>query len=116
MACDSGLPGKKKSTRILWAELLKRIFGINVLRCSRCKIRTNIVGVVRDPQTILVRLTATGLSKSPPPVAPFRRTGLWANARKFDKGIDTTFDEVSERDCNSTNHHNYIDGDFRPDP
>ncbi len=31
-------------------------FGIDVLQCSRCKTRTSLVGIVRDPQTIQVTL------------------------------------------------------------
>jgi hypothetical protein len=53
------MPGKKMSRRILWADLLKRTFGIEVLPCSRYKNRTSLVGVVRDPHTIQVTLTAT---------------------------------------------------------
>ena len=70
LSCDSGIPRMKKSRRILWADLLKRTFGIDVLQCSCCKNRISLVGVVRDPQTIQVTLTAMGLSQRPPPVTP----------------------------------------------
>jgi len=36
-------------TRIPWADLLKRVFQIEILRCVRCGGRREVIGVVRDP-------------------------------------------------------------------
>ena len=86
---NSGMPGMKMSKRILWVNLLKRIFSIDVLVCSRCKNRTSLVGVVCDPQTIQVTLTAMGLSPRPPRVAPARRTGLWGMHGSLMMGLES---------------------------
>jgi hypothetical protein len=104
--------------RILWTDLLKRAFGIDVLLCSRCKNLTSLVGVVRDPKTMQVTLTAMGFSPRPPKIAPAKRTGLWRDARELNDGIriEATSGFVSDSDGTSTNHHTYIDGDFYQDP
>ena len=46
-------------TRIPWADLLKRVFQIEILRCVRCGGRREVIGVVRDTlaaRTILEHL------------------------------------------------------------
>jgi hypothetical protein len=81
---DSGLPSagtsdKKQKTRkrkrIPWAQLLKRTFKIDVLKCDKCGGRMKLVAVVFDPPTISTTLRALGLPVRAPPIAPAKRLG-----------------------------------------
>ena len=64
------LPDKRK--RISWAQLLKRTFKIDVLKCDKCGGRMKLVGVVFDQPTITTTLRALGLPVRAPPIAPVR--------------------------------------------
>ena len=48
----------RKRKRISWAQLLKRTFKIDVLKCDRCGGRMKLVGVVFDQPTITTTLRA----------------------------------------------------------
>jgi len=64
---DLGLPSAatsdkkqkpRKRKRIPWAQLLKRTFKIDVLKCDKCGGRMKLVGVVFDQPTITTTLGA----------------------------------------------------------
>jgi|GEM_PF-4750056 len=116
-SCDTGKPGKKKSKRICLADLLKVTCGIDVLPSSRCKIRTNLVGVLRDPRTIQGTFRAMNLSPTPPPVAPAKPTRLWKDALEVDDGIgiEAASGFGSESEGTSTIQITRIGGNFYPD-
>ena len=76
----AGSSGKKqkarKRKRISWAQLLKRTFKIDVLKCDKCGGRMKLVGVVFDQPTITTTLRALGLPVRAPPIAPARSRQL----------------------------------------
>ena len=58
--------------RLLWAQLLKRCFAVDVLRCARCGARREVLAVVMRPEPIIAILTHLALaspqaSPRPPP-------------------------------------------------
>ena len=57
---------KPKATRISWAKLLKRVFGIDVETCTQCQGKMKILSAIEDPKIIKKILTHLGL----PSVAP----------------------------------------------
>ncbi|MFZ9521140.1 MAG: hypothetical protein ACO3A4_11755 [Silvanigrellaceae bacterium] len=66
----------RKRKRIPWAQLLKRTFKIDVLKCDKCGGRMKLVAVVFDPPTIATTLRALGLPVRAPPIAPARSRSL----------------------------------------
>jgi hypothetical protein len=50
-----------------WAELMKRIFGFDVLKCNRCGGRMRILCAVNPPEAIRKILDCLGLPSRPPP-------------------------------------------------
>lgn len=56
--------------RLAWAELLKRVFAIDVLACPRCGGRTRVLSVPPPPDAARAILECLGLqSRAPPPRA-----------------------------------------------
>jgi hypothetical protein len=57
--------------RLAWAELLKRVFAVDVLACPRCGARTRVLSVPPPPDAAGAILACLGLpSRAPPPAAP----------------------------------------------
>jgi len=57
--------------RLAWADLLKRVFAIDVLACPRCGARTRVLSVPPPPDAAGAILACLGLpSRAPPPAAP----------------------------------------------
>ena len=57
---------------LAWAELLKRTFAVDVLRCVRCGGRRELLAVVMKPEAVTAILTHLGLNTDdvgprPPP-------------------------------------------------
>jgi hypothetical protein len=50
-----------------WAQLLRRVFGVDVLVCDRCGGPRRILGVVTEPHAVRRFLAALGLAAEPPP-------------------------------------------------
>jgi hypothetical protein len=71
MATDSA-EEKPKAHRIGWARLLKRVFGIDVETCPKCKGRVKIIAAIEDPKVIKQILNHLGLPSSPPVWTPAR--------------------------------------------
>ena len=60
--------------RYSWAELLRRVFAVDVLKCDRCGGRLRIVAAIHPPETTQRILGHLGLpDASLPPVRPTRR-------------------------------------------
>ena len=58
--------------RFSWAELLRRVFAVDVLACPRCKGRRHFVSVITDPALIRrilehLKLPTESLALAPPP-------------------------------------------------
>ena len=55
-----------------WAELLKRVFEVDVLKCDRCGGRMRILAELHSPDAIRSILDCLGLPSRAPPIAPAR--------------------------------------------
>ncbi len=53
-----------------WAELMKRVFGFDVLKCDRCGGRMRILCAINPPEAIKKILDCLGLPSRPPPIYP----------------------------------------------
>ena len=53
-----------------WSELMKRIFAVDVLECTRCGGRMRILCAIHPSEAIRRILDCLGLPSRPPPVAP----------------------------------------------
>jgi hypothetical protein len=60
------------SSRIEWALLLRRTYGVDALRCPRCAGRMRVLATIVEPATVKKILTHLGLPTTPPPRAPAR--------------------------------------------
>ena len=56
-----------------WAELMKRVFSVDVLGCDRCGGRMRIIAAIPPPEAIRKILECLGLPSRPPPLAPALR-------------------------------------------
>jgi len=55
-----------------WAELMKRVFGLDVLRCPSCGGRRKILAAITQGAVIRAILTSLGLPTDPPAAHPAR--------------------------------------------
>ena len=62
-------PGK---SRISWARLLKRVFGIDIQTCHVCSGKMKIIAAIEDPAVIKNILSHLGLPNKPPEPWPAR--------------------------------------------
>ncbi|NIP79774.1 MAG: hypothetical protein GWM90_11360 [Gemmatimonadetes bacterium] len=65
------LRGRGKGRRYRWAELLQRVFLVDVLACP-CGGRRKVLSAIHDPDSIRRVLEALGLSSAVPELAPAR--------------------------------------------
>jgi hypothetical protein len=61
-----------KTRYIDWAVLMKRTFGLDVLRCPRCGARMRVLGTITQPDAIRRILLCLGLRAEPLARAPAR--------------------------------------------
>jgi hypothetical protein len=59
--------------RPAWADLLRRVFAIDVLACPRCPSRLRILSVIHSPSAARAILESLGLPARAPPTDPARR-------------------------------------------
>ena len=60
-------PQKRRSGSV-WARLLKRVYGVDPLRCPRCSARMEVIAYIHDPEVIEKILRHIG--RWDPPRAP----------------------------------------------
>jgi hypothetical protein len=53
-----------------WAELMKRVWDVDVLKCNRCGGRMRILCAIKTPEAIAKILDCLGLPSRPPPIYP----------------------------------------------
>ena len=53
-----------------WAELMKRVWALDVLECPRCQARMRILAAIHSPDAIGKILDCLGLPSRAPPVLP----------------------------------------------
>ena len=63
-----------------WARLLKRVFDIDIERCTHCGGTLKIIAAIEDPPVIARILAHLGLPTRAPPRAPARRIDLFQAA------------------------------------
>ncbi len=56
-----------------WAELLKKVFEVDVLACPECGGRLRIIAFIAEPTVATKILDHLGLASTGPPTAPARR-------------------------------------------
>ena len=61
---------RSRPRRYAWAELLKRVFSVDVLKCDKCAGRMRILCAVNPPAAIRKILECLGLPSRPPPISP----------------------------------------------
>jgi hypothetical protein len=61
--------GDNRPRNYSWAQLLKRVFEIDVLKCPRCGSRMRILAAINPPEAIHRILDCLGLPTRPPPIA-----------------------------------------------
>jgi hypothetical protein len=66
------LAEQKKKTRISWARLLKRIFGIDIEKCNLCGGKVKIISAIEDPRVIKKILDHVGMPSVAPAPKPAR--------------------------------------------
>ncbi|MBW2281154.1 MAG: transposase [Deltaproteobacteria bacterium] len=62
-----------------WADLMRRVFAIDVLECPACGGRMRVIAAIEDPRVIRAILECLGLPARAPPTAkarPIKRPGL----------------------------------------
>ena len=66
-------PDAARARRLAWAELMKRVFAIDVLECPRCRGPMRILAAIHPPETTSAILACMDLPVRAPPLAPARR-------------------------------------------
>ena len=64
------LPIRKR--RLDWATLLRRVFRVDVLKCSRCDARLEVIAAISDPDIVRRILDHLRLPSTPPQCKPAR--------------------------------------------
>lgn len=65
-----GPPGRPR--RLPWAELMRRVFAVDVLKCPDCGGPMRILAAIRDPTAVRAILDSLGLPSRAPPNLPAR--------------------------------------------
>jgi hypothetical protein len=61
-----------RSRRLAWADLMQRVFALDVLECSRCHGRMRLVAAIHPPEAATAILECLGLPARAPPPEPAR--------------------------------------------
>lgn len=67
--------GRSRRTGLPWAELLRRVFSIDVLVCPKCTGPMTVIAYLTEVAVVEKILTHLALPASPPPLSPARRLG-----------------------------------------
>lgn len=70
-APSASLAAVPPARRIPWADLLRRVFAVDVLRCP-CGGRRQVIAFISEPEVVVKILDHLGLPSLPPPVAAAR--------------------------------------------
>ncbi len=65
-------PHPSAPVRLSFAQLLKRVFDIDIAQCPQCGGTLTIIAAIEDPPVIAKILTHLGLSARAPPRSPAR--------------------------------------------
>ena len=67
----------RRTVRMSWARLLKRVFDIDIEHCPNCGAALKIIAAIEDPPVIVKILAHLGLPTRAPPRAPAQRFDLF---------------------------------------
>jgi hypothetical protein len=67
---QDGMNEPSRRRRAPWAQLLKRVLGVDPLKCPRCSATMVIIAFITDPQVLRKILKHLGLPTRPPPLSP----------------------------------------------
>jgi Putative transposase len=76
-AIDEAQPPRRQGTYRAWADLLKRTFDFDVLRCTTCGGRMKLLAMVTAPKNIARYLRAIGEPTDTPGRSPSRGPPYW---------------------------------------
>ncbi|MGH7787515.1 MAG: hypothetical protein ACRERC_11650, partial [Candidatus Binatia bacterium] len=79
-----------------WADLLRRIFAIDVLACPDCGGRLRLLATIADHRVIAAILVHLGLPVDPPHPAPARSTAWLPGVHPEPSGHDDPGDQRSD--------------------
>ncbi len=65
-------PARRPAHRYLWAELMRRVFRLDVLRCEVCKRSRRLISLITERSVIVRILAHLGLETDSPPIQPAR--------------------------------------------
>ncbi len=77
-----------RERRLSWADLIRRVFAVDVLRCVRCGGRMRIVAAVHSPDAIRAILDCLKLPSRAPPHVPARADDAEPRLPGFDHPSD----------------------------
>jgi hypothetical protein len=80
------LPRKHRPKQYAWAELLKRVFAIDALKCEHCGGRMRILCAVNPPEAIRKILDCLGMPIRAPPIAPVK-IEFWGGEDVYDTPV-----------------------------
>lgn len=69
---DAREEADRPAHRYLWSELMRRVFGLDVLRCEKCNGRRRLISLITERAVIVRILSHLGLEPDPPPIQPAR--------------------------------------------
>ena len=82
----------KRPTRIPWADLLQKVFAIDVFSCDRCGGRRRIISAITDEATAHKILAHVGLPTCAPDLLPARAPPPAAQLELGSRLFDPCFD------------------------
>ena len=65
-------PATRHGRNYTWAELMKRVWALDVLECPRCQSRMRILAAIHPPEATRKILECVGLPSRAPPLVPAR--------------------------------------------
>jgi hypothetical protein len=74
-------PGRAR--RLAWADLLRRVFAVDVLECPRCGGRMRPLATIHPPEATRAILECLGLPARAPPVTPAQPAHALADVGAF---------------------------------
>jgi len=77
---DDESPSASPRARMRWAQLLKRVFAIDMTTCPQCGGPLTILAAIEDLAVIIKILTHLGLPSRAPPKAPARLDAFFQTA------------------------------------
>jgi hypothetical protein len=76
-------PRSTGARRLAWADLLRRVFAVDVLECPRCGGRMRPLATIHPPEATRGILECLGLPARAPPVTPAQPAHALADVGAF---------------------------------